>query len=296
MKTRFKRFITTILACVLVLGIVLPSTPVSANDGMITIKKMGDVATIVTKKANVREGASMDSDVIHEFYQDDTIAITGRVYKGGEPTEWYCTYVSNDLYGGKSTGYIYSSTFTFDKKSKPSKKQSGTYVKDYADVAVITASAANVREWASTTDIIIHQLYEGDTIAITGRFYEDDQPTDWYRVYVNNDVYGGKSDGFIHRSTFRFEGDSSKKKDSDSDYSYEGKGFKVKSKKVTTTATDDVYVRSGPKTTYDIIGTYHEGATVKITGQVYKNGSKACWVQVDYKGETGYVCTDYLDY
>ena len=50
----------------------------------------------------------------------------------------------------------------------------------------------------------------------------------------------------------------------------------------------------GPKTTYDIMGSLAQGKTVRVTGQVFKHGSKACWVQVDYNGKTGYVCTDYL--
>ncbi|MDO4977271.1 MAG: SH3 domain-containing protein [Eubacteriales bacterium] len=62
----------------------------------------------------------------------------------------------------------------------------------------------------------------------------------------------------------------------------------------TMKAAHDVYVRKGPKKEFEKLGAYAKGAEVKVTGQVYKHGNKACWVQVSYKGETGYVCTDYL--
>ena len=60
--------------------------------------------------------------------------------------------------------------------------------------------------------------------------------------------------------------------------------------RVTTTLN----VRSGPGTSYSKIGKLHRNNQI-IVNSVTKNGSRQ-WGTIDYKGRTGYVAVQYVQY
>lgn len=53
-------------------------------------------------------------------------------------------------------------------------------------------------------------------------------------------------------------------------------------------ATQDVNVRAGAGTTFELLGKIEEGATVEVTE------TKGTWGKIEYKGEEAYVSTQYL--
>lgn len=173
-------------------------------------------------------------------------------------------------------------------------EKDNTYIKDLDREAVVTASSANVREGINTETRVLNVFDKGTKFHIDGVACKDSGQTNWYRVIVKDQKYGGETAGYIHKSTFEFTDNKDSKKEDKKEQKDTKCEYKVEKVTKNMTAADDVYVRKGPKTTYSKMGSYTKGDTVKVTGQVYKHGNKACWVQVSYKGETGYVCSDYL--
>lgn len=53
--------------------------------------------------------------------------------------------------------------------------------------------------------------------------------------------------------------------------------------------TAGVNVRSGPDTSYDILGGVHYGDTISVTGYVTENGYDTGWLRINFNGMTGYV-------
>ncbi len=56
------------------------------------------------------------------------------------------------------------------------------------------------------------------------------------------------------------------------------------------TTTTNLNVRSGPGTTYNILGTLQEDTTVRIMGE-----SAGGWLLLDYYGSNGYIHPDYVE-
>ncbi len=173
-------------------------------------------------------------------------------------------------------------------------------VRDITATGVVTSEYANIRDGASTTSPILKKVVKGTRLDLTGRVQKSGQDTKWFRVYVDLED-GGQSAGYISNLTFDMEGETTsaatmenaENKAADTRKT-ETCVFTVEKANKTMKVAQDVWVRKGPKTTYDTMGSLKEGKTVQVTGQVFKHGKKACWVQVNFNGKTGYVCTDYL--
>jgi len=163
-------------------------------------------------------------------------------------------------------------------------------VKDYKGTATITSAKANVRDGASTSTSVVKTYKKGTKINLTGRVLKKGKNTKWYRVWVKYKD-GGEGAGYISNKTFKINKSSGKSKSSSKS---EKKDFTVKKLDKTMKATQDVNVRKGPSTSYGKLGALQKGKTVKVTGQVYKNGKKASWVRVKFDKKTGYICTNYL--
>ena len=176
----------------------------------------------------------------------------------------------------------------------------GISVADFDGTAVITSEYANIREGASTTSPVIAKVDKGTVLKLEGRVQSFGKDTKWFKVWVDLDA-GGQGEGYISNLTFDMvdEGAPAAKAETTTAKAAttaktETCQFTVEKVNKTMKVAQDVYVRKGPKTTYDIMGSLAAGKTVQVTGQVFKHGSKACWVQVNFNGKTGYVCTDYL--
>ena len=176
----------------------------------------------------------------------------------------------------------------------------GISVVDFDGTAVITSEYANIRDGASTTSPVIATAKKGTVLKLEGRVQSFGKDTKWFKVWVDLDD-GGQGAGYISNLTFDMvdEGAPAAKAETTASKAAttaktETCQFTVEKVNKTMKVAQDVYVRKGPKTTYDIMGSLAAGKTAQVTGQVFKHGSKACWVQVNFNGKTGYVCTDYL--
>ena len=78
-------------------------------------------------------------------------------------------------------------------------------IEDMEEKAVVTASAANVRESGGTQYRVLNVLPQGTEFVVTGRLMKDGAATNWYRVETTDQTYGGETSGYIHKSTFEFE-------------------------------------------------------------------------------------------
>lgn len=173
-------------------------------------------------------------------------------------------------------------------------------IRDISATGVVVSEHANIRDGASTTAPILKTVDKGTRLDLTGRVQKDGEDSKWFRVYVDLED-GGQSAGYISNLTFDMEDEAAPaaKAETIENKAAASKNtetcvFTVEKVNKTMKVAQDVWVRKGPKTTYDIMGSLAAGKTVQVTGQVFKHGSKACWVQVDFNGKTGYVCTDYL--
>ena len=78
-------------------------------------------------------------------------------------------------------------------------------VKEMEEKAVVTVSAARVRESGGTEYRVVNKLAEGTEFVVTGRLMKDGEATNWYRVETTDQTFGGETSGYIHKSTFEFK-------------------------------------------------------------------------------------------
>ena len=130
---------------------------------------------------------------------------------------------------------------------------------DADGAATVTASALNMRSSASTSSSIVTCLPRGSVVLVT-----DDSLSGWYKVW-----YRGY-EGYMSASYLSVS--------SAADSSF-GTG---------TIQGTDVRVRSGPSTSYSVLGVEDTGETMPVTGV------SGAWYKVSYNGSTGYVHSAYM--
>ena len=121
-----------------------------------------------------------------------------------------------------------------------------------------TTTAVNFRTGASTSSSIISTLPAGTTVVVT------DGGGGWYKV-----VYNG-TEGYLSGDYVTFTKNLS---------GSFGTG---------TVTASSVNFRSGAGLDAGVIGSVSSGATMKIVGV------EGNWYKVEYNGQTGYVCADYV--
>ena len=129
---------------------------------------------------------------------------------------------------------------------------------DSDGAATVTASALNMRSEPSTSSSVVTCLPRGTTVVVTGASGA------WRQVSYKS-FTGYMSAEYLSLS------DSA-------DGSF-GTG---------SVTGNDVRLRSGPGTSYDVLGTRSKGETLEVTGV---SGS---WYKVDLNGSTGYISSTYL--
>ena len=129
---------------------------------------------------------------------------------------------------------------------------------DSDGAATVTASALYMRSEASTSSSVVTCLPRGTTVVVHSA------SDGWVRVSYR-EYTGYMSAEFLSMS-------------SAADGSF-GTG---------TVTGDEVRLRSGPGTSYDIIGTRDKGAKLEVTGV------SGAWYKVDLDGSTGYIVSTYL--
>ena len=128
----------------------------------------------------------------------------------------------------------------------------------------------NIRSGPSTSDSVVGSRNKGDTLSVTG------VSDNWYKVSLNGSTGYIRSD---YLSLGSGTGTSSSSSGSSSGSSASGTG---------TINASYVRMRSGPSTSYSILGTYDSGTKMTV------NGDDGDWYKVSYNGTDGYVYKTYL--
>ena len=121
-------------------------------------------------------------------------------------------------------------------------------------------SAVNFREEANTHCDVLDKLYDGDRVIVFGKTGE------FYHAVFNGQV------GYLH-----------------SDYVEVQDVMNVEPGQIRVTV-DSLNMRTGPRTSYDVITHLSEGTVANIIG--INNG----WVKINYNGKKGYVSASYVEF
>ena len=170
----------------------------------------------------------------------------------GQSDGWYQV-----AYRG-STGYM-SSEYLSISTSADSAFGDGT----------VTGNAVNIRSGPSTSDSIVGSRSKGDTLSVIG------VSDNWYKVSLNGTT------GYIRSDYLSLgSGSGSSSSSGTSSGSVSGTG---------TIQGICVRMRSGPSTSYSILGTYDTGTKMTV------NGEDGDWYKVSCDGTDGYVYKTYLN-
>jgi uncharacterized protein YgiM (DUF1202 family) len=124
-------------------------------------------------------------------------------------------------------------------------------------VGTLTVSSdVNVRSGAGTDNAVLGVAKTGESLTITGLV-----DGKWYRVSYNG------QEGYVNRNLIKV-----------SDFAL------VADKSGTATVTSAANVRSGPNTSYNVLGVAEANDTLTVTGLTDSN-----WYQVSYNDQVGYI-------
>lgn len=102
----------------------------------------------------------------------------------------------------------------------------------------------------------------------------------WYKV-------SGDVTGYVYSMYLVPESDYNSSTGTNSDTNYNIKELDIEMR---VTSTSALNIRTAPSTSGSVIGVVQSGADVHVTGNVLTTE----WYQVEYNGQTGYACDDYL--
>jgi len=173
----------------------------------------------------------------------------------GESSGWY-----KITFSGK-TGYVSAAYVILDGSTTaptpPSTQTKTVYVNT-------PGSTLNVRSGAGTAYAIIGSLKHGEKITVA------DQSGDWYKL-----TYNGKT-GYISKAFTKSDNPVTTPSTPTSKTAY------------VNTPGMTLNVRSGPGTTYSILGTLKHGEKITVTDE------NSSWYKLTYNGKTGYVSKSYV--
>ena len=209
-------------------------------------------ATVTASALNMRSSASTSSSIVTTLPRGTVVLVTDDSQSG-----WYKVW-----YKGYE-GYMSASYLS---------------VSDTADSAfgtgTIKGTDVRVRSGPSTSYSILGVENTGETMSVTG------VSGVWYKVSYNG------STGYVHSAYMTLSGSGSSSSGSTSSSGSSSSGST--SSGTGTINADYVRMRSGPSTSYSILGTYNKGTEMTITG------SSGDWYKVSYNGTDGYVYKTYL--
>ena len=160
------------------------------------------------------------------------------------------------VYNGTS-GYVSSDYLTF------SESLNGSF-----GTGTINASCVRLRSGAGTNSSILGTYNAGTSMTVTG------VSGSWYKVDYNGTA------GYVSADYMTLSGASSTgSAGSTGSSTASGSG---------TVKGDYVRMRSGPSTSYSILGTYNNGTALTITG------TESGWTKVTIGGVSGYIRSDYV--
>ena len=180
-----------------------------------------------------------------------TLPAGTKLISGGQTNGWY-KVVYNGTVGYVSGTYVtYSSTLT------------GSF-----GTGTVVATAVNLRSGAGTNTAVITTLNKGASMPITGVNGE------WYQV-----TYNGQT-AYINSAYVGISGSAAPAPAQPAPTPAAGTAGTVKG--------NGVRMRSGPGTSYSILGTYNNGTALTILGT--ENG----WNKITIGSLTGYMRADYV--
>lgn len=199
---------------------------------------------------NVRTGPGASYSVLGYFSRGDQVTITGTVSNG-----WTQVRLPGGMLGYVNSSYL--SNYYPSGSGYPVVTPNGTVFK-------VTTAALNIRSGPGTNYSVIGVLKKGDQVTRIG------QSGKWFKVSTSNGAEAWVSSKYLTGS------DGGQVWVDDSTTS------------ITMYATTGVNIRSGPSTSYSIVGGLNKGDSVTRTG---KSGN---WTKVSWGGGSGYVYTKYL--
>ncbi len=140
---------------------------------------------------------------------------------------------------------------------------------------VVDASSLRLRSEPSLTSSTLAFLPEGTVVSV------HEQMDGWYKV-VYGDITGYVSADYLVYTPGTVNDGNAETGDSDTSEETD------KSQNEGTISGSDVYFRSGPSTSADVIGTFAKGTVVEIVSTT--DG----WCEIIYNGRSGYVSADYV--
>lgn len=132
--------------------------------------------------------------------------------------------------------------------------------------AVIAVDGLNIRSGPGLSYSVIASVKKGAVYSIT------DQKKDWYQIQLS-----GKNKGWVASWLVTLQQTSSGKNESTNSSS-----DTVKSN------AEDLRIRSGPGTSFQVTGTFDKGQTASFVEQ------NANWVKISYQGRSGWVSNQFV--
>jgi N-acetylmuramoyl-L-alanine amidase len=132
--------------------------------------------------------------------------------------------------------------------------------------AVIAADGLNIRSGPGLSYSVIASVKKGAVYSIT------DQKKDWYQIQLS-----GNNKGWVASWLVTLQQSSEAPKTSSGSTS-----DKVKSN------AEDLRIRSGPGTSFQVTGTFDKGQTASFVQQ------NSNWVEISYKGKRGWVSSQFV--
>ncbi|WHZ56657.1 SH3 domain-containing protein [Metabacillus hrfriensis] len=132
--------------------------------------------------------------------------------------------------------------------------------------AVIAADGLNIRSGPGLSYSVIASVKKGAVYSIT------DQKNDWYQIQLS-----GNNKGWVASWLVTLQQSSEAPKTSSGSTS-----DKVKS------TAEDLRIRSGPGTSFQVTGTFDKGQTASFVQQ------NSNWVEISYKGKRGWVSSQFV--
>ena len=233
----------------------------------------------VSNSLNVRSGAGTNYSVLGSLSNGAKVEIVGT------SGSWY------KIKYGSGYGYVSKDYVTVSSSSNNSSSNSGSSNSGSSNNTTTTPStsitgtikvndALNVRSGAGTSYSVIGSLKNGATVEIV------ETSGSWYKIKYGSG-YGYVSKDYVTVSS------SSNNSSSNSGSSNSGSSNNTTTTPSTSTTgtikvNDTLNVRSGAGTSYSVIGSLKNGATVEI---VETSGS---WYKIKYGSGYGYVSKDYV--
>jgi len=232
--------------------------------------------TVTASALNIRSGPSSDCDKVAKLYKGKTVEILEK------SNGWYKVRVSSSVVGWGSAKYISTSGSSEGTSSQNNSTSSGTTISGNGKVNV--SSRLNVRSGAGTNYSLVGKANNGDVVKLL------EQSNGWYKIKLSNGVTGWASSQYISKTSEDVGTNNSSNSNStnnsdkkpSSEESIEGKNGKV-------TSAVSLNVRSGPGTSYSIIGKLNGGDVVELKAK--SNG----WYKVKLSsGTIGWVSASYI--